>query len=195
MKKRYIFIPIIVLSMIAHNLLFYLVFDEIYPIISFLLNVPFYVILYVYYRESKLITAFAIISIFTTLAYWMFIGLSGTFTFNNPNMRLMGIISFFGSVANMVIGFMILLNANKLKFIALGFFLMAIINFIFASYYRLSFNGFIGSLFGTTQSDINYAITVLGFVYIGFQGLIAIIQSLIIYFFDKNQEFGVMTFK
>ncbi|PKK95571.1 MAG: hypothetical protein CVV60_00495 [Tenericutes bacterium HGW-Tenericutes-5] len=195
MKKRYIFIPIIILSLIGHLILYYFVFDEIYPLISFLLTVPFYIIVYVFYRESKLITSYAFISIFTTLSFWVFMSLIQVYSLNSPNIRLVGIVSFFGSVVNLMIGFGIVLQANKNRFIALSFLFFSIINFFFASYYNFFLVDLIASIFGPNATDVTDALIVLEVVYVVIQVIISILQSIIIYIFDRNQEMDSYTFK
>jgi hypothetical protein len=195
MKKRFIFIPLIVISYLAHLYLYYFVFDEIRPLISFFLTVPFYVIMYVYYQETRLIVTFSFISIFTYMAYWFFLGFLKEFAFNAPNMRLIGIVSFFGSLINMVIGFAIVLNANRNKFIALSFLLFAVVNFIFASYYNFFFENLIRSIFGPDITDVNNALGAMEGLYVFLQILIVGMQAVIIYKLDINQEYKILTFK
>jgi len=195
MKKRYIFIPIIILSLIGHLILYYFVFDEIYPLISFLLTVPFYVIVYVFYRESKLITSYAFVSIFTTLSFWVFMSLIQVYSLNSPNIRLVGLVSFFGSVLNLMIGFGIVLQANKNRFIALSFLFFSIINFFFASYYNFFLVDLIASIFGPNPTDVTDALIVLEVIYVVLQVIISILQAVVIYIFDRNQEMDSYTFK
>ncbi len=195
MKKRYIFIPIIILSLIGHLILYYFVFDEIYPLISFLLTVPFYVIVYVFYRESKLITSYAFVSIFTTLSFWIFMSLIQVYSLNSPNIRLVGLVSFFGSVLNLMIGFGIVLQANKNRFIALSFLFFSIINFFFASYYNFFLVDLIASIFGPNPTDVTDALIVLEVIYVVLQVIISILQAVVIYIFDRNQEMDSYTFK
>lgn len=195
MKKRYIFIPIIILSLIGHLILYYFVFNEIYPLISFILTVPFYVIVYVFYRESKLITSFSFLSIFTTLSFWVFMSLIQVYNLNSPNIRLVGLVSFFGSVINLMIGFGVVLQANKNRFIALSFLFFSIINFFFASYYNFFLVDLIASIFGPNPTDVTDALIVLEVVYVVLQVIISILQSVVIYIFDRNQEMDSYTFK
>jgi hypothetical protein len=195
MKKRFIFIPLIVISYLAHLYLYYFVFDEIRPLISFFLTVPFYVIMYIYYQETRLIVTFSFISIFTVMAYWFFLGFLEYYAFNAPNMRLIGIVSFFGSLINMVIGFAIVLNANRNKFIALSFLLFAVVNFIFASYYNFFFENLIRSIFGPDITDVNNALGAMEGLHVFLQVLIVGIQAVIIYKLDIYQEYNILTFK
>jgi len=195
MKKRHIFIAIIVLSFISHSILYYFVFNEIMPLVSFLLTVPFYVIVYVYYRETKLVVTYSFISVFTTLSYWVFMSLLNFYNLNSPNMRLVGMVSFFGSVINLMIGFGIVLQANKNRFIALSFLFFAIVNFFFASYYNFFLKNLIASIFGPIQSDINDALVILEIFYFVLQFFIVIAQSIIIFIFDRNQQFNNQTFE
>lgn len=195
MKKRYIFISIIILSFLAHTLLYYLVFNEVKPLISFLLTVPFYVIIWVYYRETKLIVNYAFISVFTTLSHWVFTSLINFYSINSPNMRLIGMVSFFGSIINLMLGFGIVLQANKNRLIALSFLFFSIINFFFASYYNFFLVDLISSIFGPNQSNIFDALVVLEIVYVVIQGVVVILQSVIIFIFDRNQERDIMTFE
>ena len=195
MKKRYIFIPIIILSLVGHLILYYFVFDEIYPLISFVLTVPFYVIVYVFYRESKLISSYAFLSIFTTLSFWVFMSLIQDYSLNSPNMRLIGLVSFFGSVINMMIAFGIVLQANKNRFIAISLFLFSIITFFFASYYNFFLENLVASIFGPNPSVVADALVVLEVIYVILQVIMSIVQSIIIYIFDINQDMDSYTFK
>ena len=195
MKKRHIFIPIIILSLVGHLILYYFVFNEIHPLISFLLTVPFYVIIYVFYRETKMISSFSFLSIFTTLSFWIFMSLIQVYSLNAPNIRLVGIVSFFGSVVNLIIGFGIVLQANKNRFIAISFLLFAIVNFFFASYYNFFLTDLIASIFGPNPSDVADALIVLEVVYVVLQVIIAILQAIIVYIFDRNHELDSYTFK
>ena len=195
MKKRHIFIPIIILSLVGHLILYYFVFNEIYPLISFILNVPFYVIVYVFYRESKLISSYAFLSIFTTLSFWVFMSLIQYYSLNSPNIRLVGLVSFFGSVINMMIAFGIVLQANKNRFIALSFLFFSVINFFFASYYNFFLVDLIASIFGPNASDVADALVVLEVIYVVLQVIMSILQAVIIYIFDSNQEMDSYTFK
>ncbi len=194
MKKRYIFIPIILFAFIAHIFLTYFVFDEIKPLLSFLLTVPFYVIVYVYYRETKLVVSYSFIAIFTTLSYWIFMAFIDIFPLTAPNMRLIGLVSFFGSIINMMVGFGIVLQANKNKYIAVSLMVFAVINFFFASYYNFFLTDLIASLFGPNQARITEALFVLEMIYVGLQSLIVINQIIIIYLFDRHQELDKLTF-
>lgn len=194
MKKRYIFIPLIVLSFVAHTFLIYFVFDEVKPLISFLLNVPFYVIVYVYYRETKLVVTYAFISIFTTLSYWIFMAFMSVYSLTAPNMRLIGLVSFFGSIINMMVAFGIVLQANKNRFAAVSLMGFAIINFFFASYYNFFLVDLIAALFGPRQANVELALFVLEMIYLALQILIVISQTIIIYLFDKNQDMDKLTF-
>ncbi len=195
MKKRYIFISLIVVSFALHSILYYFVFNEIMPLISFLLTVPFYVIVFVYYRETKLVVTYSFISVFTTLSFWVFMSLINFYNLSSPNMRLVGMVSFFGSIINLMIGFGIVLQANKNRFVAISFLLFAIVNFFFASYYNFFLKDLIASIFGPIQSDINDALVVLEIFYFALQVLIVISQAIIIYIFDRNQEFNRKTFE
>lgn len=195
MKKRHLFIPIIILSLIGQLILYYFVFDEIYPLISFILTVPFYVIVYVFYRESKLITSYAFVSVFTTLSFWVFMSLIQVYSINSPNMRLIGLVSFFGSVINMIIAFGIVLQANKNRFVAICFLFFSVINFFFASYYNFFLTDLIASIFGPNPTDVVDALVVLEVIYVVLQVIIAILQSIVIYIFDRNQEMDSYTFK
>lgn len=194
MKKRYLFIPIIVISFVTHLILYYFVFDEINPLVSFLLTVPFYVIVYLYYRETKMVVTYCFISIFTTLSFWVFMSLLNYYSLGAPNMRLIGMVSFFGSIINMIIGFGIVLQANKNKFIALSFLFFSVINFFFASYYNFFLVDLLSSIFGPNQTDVADALLVLEIIYISLQAIIVILQSIIVYIFDKNQDMDKLTF-
>ncbi len=194
MKKRYIFIPIILLAFIAQTILTYFVFDEIKPLISFLLTVPFYVIVYVYYRETKLVVTYSFISVFTTLSYWIFVAFIEIYPLTAPNMRLIGLVSFFGSIINMMIGFGIVLQATKNKYIAVSLMGFAVINFFFASYYNFFLVDLFAALFGPNQARVTEALFVLEMFYLVLQAIIVINQVIIIYLFDKNQDLDKLTF-
>jgi hypothetical protein len=111
-----------------------------------------------------------------------------------PNMRLIGMVSFFGSIINMIIGFGIVLQANKNKFIALSFLFFSVINFFFASYYNFFLVDLLSSIFGPNQTDVADALLVLEIIYISLQAIIVILQSIIVYIFDKNQDMDKLTF-
>jgi len=194
MKKRHLFIPIIIIFFLIHLYLYYFVFDEIRPLISFILTSPFYIIVFVYYRETKLLETFSFISIFTNLSFWMFLSLSSMYNFFSPNLRLVGIVSFFGSVINMIIGFGIVLQSNRNRFVSLSIFLISIINFFFASYYKFFLEDLVAALFGPNPTGVNDALIVLEIFYVVLQFIIVIVQSIIIFIFDLNDEYDKNTF-
>ncbi|MDD3129718.1 MAG: hypothetical protein PHF05_00685 [Candidatus Izemoplasmatales bacterium] len=194
MKKRHLFIPIIIIFFLIHLYLYYFVFDEIRPLISFILTSPFYIIVFVYYRETKLLETFSFISIFTNLSFWVFLSLSSMYNFFSPNLRLVGIVSFFGSVINMIIGFGIVLQSNRNRFVSLSIFLISIINFFFASYYKFFLEDLVAALFGPNPTGVNDALIVLEIFYVVLQFIIVIVQSIIIFIFDLNDEYDKNTF-
>lgn len=194
MKKRHLFIPIIIIFFLIHLYLYYFVFDEIIPLISFILTSPFYIIVFVYYRETKLLETFSFISIFTNLSFWVFLSLSSMYNFFSPNLRLVGIVSFFGSVINMIIGFGIVLQSNRNRFVSLSIFLISIINFFFASYYKFFLEDLVAALFGPNPTGVNDALIVLEIFYVVLQFIIVIVQSIIIFIFDLNDEYDKNTF-
>jgi len=116
------------------------------------------------------------------------------YNFFSPNLRLVGIVSFFGSVINMIIGFGIVLQSNRNRFVSLSIFLISIINFFFASYYKFFLEDLVAALFGPNPTGVNDALIVLEIFYVVLQFIIVIVQSIIIFIFDLNDEYDKNTF-
>jgi hypothetical protein len=109
-------------------------------------------------------------------------------------MRLIGMVSFFGSIINLILTFGIVLQANKNKLIAVSLMFFAIVNFFFGSYYNFFLMDLIRALFGPIPSDIIHALQVMEFVYFFLQVIMVILQVIIIYIFDKNSDYDNQTF-
>jgi hypothetical protein len=107
---RKIIIYIILLLTGVANILFYLIYGLPIPILFFILYVPFHVISLIFYRDSKMITAYHILQIIHLFGYFMI------FQTNSQYFRLFGIISFFGVILTAIVAFGVVLQHRTDKF-------------------------------------------------------------------------------
>lgn len=189
MKKRYIFMLLIFLGTTAQFLLNTFLPGDIPSLISFLLLVPFYLIVYLFYSKNKLIQFICFVAIFTVMANVFMLGFLGQYSMNSSKIILIARVSYFGSILNILLAFLLILQVQPRNKVLKGsFFFIALTNWIFFSYYVFYFVNLLTQIFGTSIQETERTVFVFGIVSIVMQFLIMIAQMVIVYILDKEEE-------
>lgn len=190
MKKRKLMNIIIPAAFIIQFLLANFVFRNFPPVLSFALLVPFYLFVYVYFGKYKVIKYIAFVSIFTVMANVFLLSYMEIFPLYSNKIRLIGMVSYFGSIINLILAFILILSSEpKSKFLKGLFVFIVVTNYIFFSYYLIPFTGLLAAIFGPNEIDIELMLLVLQIVIYVLQFLIVLAQMIIIHKLDFQQEY------
>lgn len=189
MKKRYIFMLLILVGTVTQFLLDTFLVSSVPSLISYLLLVPFYLIVYLFYSKNKTIRYICFIAIFTVMADIFMLGYLDQYSLHSDKIVFIARISYFGSILNIFLAFLLILQVKPRNKVLKGsFFFIALTNWIFFSYYVFSFLNLIISFFGTADQEIQRTVFVFNIVMIVMQFLIMIAQMIIVYILDKEEE-------
>lgn len=190
MKKRTIFSLIILIGTILQFVLSQFVFEDFPAVLSYILIVPFYVIVYVYYPRYKIIRYIIFVSIFTVMAYTLMMGYLDTFPLYSRKIRLLGMVSFFGSIFNNILAFILLLQVEpKSRWLRTAIVFIVITNYFFFSYYIFSLTNLLIAFFGPDEQVIDQLLVILQIVIYALQFFIMIAQIIIIHVLDDEEEY------
>lgn len=187
MKKRNLLIAIIVICSLANTILSRI--GMISPIAQFFLTVPFYVILLTFYRKTKYITIFAILTIVSLFGFYMNLSLVNYQGLVSPMMRFFGSLSFFGGLAAFIIGFLIVLQNRTYKFIEISLLSLTIVNYVFFSYFNFYFYGILITLFGPYEENLIAMYNVYYVIVIIIEIAVMTVQAININFLEKNKRY------
>lgn len=190
MKKRTIFSLIIVFGTVLQFVLSQFVIEDFPAVLSYVLIVPFYVIVYVYYPRYRIIKYIIFISIFTVMAYTLMMGYLGDFPMYSSKIRLLGMVSFFGSILNNILAFVLLLQIEpKNRWLRTMVVFIVVTNYFFFSYYIFSLTNLLIAFFGPDDQVIDQLLFILQIVIYILQFLIMVAQVIIIHVLDNEEEY------
>lgn len=161
---------------------------EYYFIIMFLTYIPFNVISLIFYRESKMITAYHAMQIFSLFGYFMLLQLAGQL------FSLFGIISFLGSFVTALVAFGVVLQNKTYKLNERSFMWFAIYGFIFFSLYQPFILNLITNFFGPDPVAIDRTVDIFFLFRTILLVFNVILQLIIVHnnelrlFFEKNKR-------
>lgn len=190
MKKHRLFMLIIFVGTIIQFVLNNFVFSRFPGILSFILLVPFYLIVYIYYQRYKYIKYICFVSIFTVMANLFLLDYLNDFAMYTPKIRLIGMVSYFGSLINLLLGFIMLLqNEPKRKLIKGLFAFIIITNYVFFSYYFFPISGLVVAFFGPADQAVEITLIVLQIIQYVLQIFIMIAQLILIYILGSEEAY------
>ena len=190
MKKRNIFILVIFLGTLTQFILGNFVFKNFSGIVSFVLLVPFYLIVYIYYQRYRFIKWICFFTIFTLMANVFMLDYLSIFPMYSAKIKLIGMVSFFGSIINNVLVFVFILQPNpKGKLLKSLFAFVVLINYFFFSYYIFPLTGILIAFFGPAEQAIESTVVVVEII--GYILVIAVMiaQMIIIKLLDTEEEY------
>ncbi|MBI9009773.1 MAG: hypothetical protein JEZ05_07065 [Tenericutes bacterium] len=190
MPKRKIVMLVIFFGTILQFIFANFVFKDFPAIISFVLLVPFYLIVYLYYQRYRYIKWIAFISIFTLLANLFMLDYLSDFQMYSSKIRLIGMVSFFGCLINNFLAFILLLQPQpKSRTIKLLVLFIVLINYFFFSYYIFSFTGILVAFFGPSDQAVNLTVAVVQVLVYIFQFAIMIVQMILVKLLGSEEEY------
>ena len=121
---------------------------KVTSISTFLLSIPFYVVLLVCFMNYKDIRLFAVVAIIANLAFAIYTIKMSTSDSWTISLRVFAGISYFGSLFNFFVSFAIVLQEYYDKIVTRSIMLLAVVNYVFASFYTQYSKSFIARIVG-----------------------------------------------
>ena len=187
-RKIIVWIIVAVTGVVTAILTQYNFIGEYYYITMFLTYIPFNVISLIFYRESKMITAYHGMQIFSLFGYFMLYQLAGR------SFSLLGLISFLGSFVTALIAFGVVLQNKTYKLNERSFMWFAVYGFIFFSLYQPFILNLFTNFFGPDPVAIDRTIDTFYLFRTIFVAGNIVLQLIIIHnnelriFFEKNKR-------
>ncbi len=193
MRKRNVFILVVAITTIVQMILGDFLIRDFSPLLSFVLLVPFYMILFLYYRKYRQILLITVISIFALLSsvyLWYYYPDYGVAT---AKIRLIGRFSYLLGIAENIACFLLVLqNRPKSKTLKGLFVFIALSHYVFFSYYQFPIDNILIGIFGPNPADITTLFIVIQILVYIFKVLILISQLILIYLLDKDAEQNII---
>lgn len=190
MSRRNIYILLVFIFFVIQFVLGNFVLSDFNPILSFALLVPFYIIISVYHSKYKVIRYIGYLMIFVVLSNTFLYYYLGEFGLTTVKIMLIGRISYFGSIAAIILVFLLLLqNHPKNKLMRWSFVFITIFNYLFLSYYFIPLSSLLSRIFGPNPTDLVTLAIVLQIIRYIVSGLIMVAQLIIIYKLDRDTKF------
>ena len=186
MKKRNLLMGIVFICAVL-NIVLSRVMDNFLPIYTLILTIPFYLIIIIFYRKTKLITIFCVLTILSQFGHYMLLFYSPFFEFSSPLMRVFGSFSFFFGIIGFFVAFALVLQHKTYKFTEISFLSFAIINYVFFSYFNFYFQNLLVRIFGPYEVHIVKMFYVYYGVVLAIEIGVAILQVIVIYFLERNK--------
>lgn len=188
MSRRKIFTLIILLGTLTQFVLGNFVFEDFPAIISYILLVPFYLIVYLYYQRNIFIKLVVFISTFTLLANLFMLDYLGDYSLYSNKVRLISMFSYIGCVINNILVLASLLkNTPKSKWIKFSFIVIVYTNFIFFSYYYFPFVNNLTLFFGTRNYTIRLTMYIANIFRLCMYAVVLIAQMIAINKLEKEE--------
>jgi len=187
-RKIFVWIFIAIAGIATAVLTQYNYIGEYYFIVMFLTFIPFNVISLIFYRESKMITAYHAMQIFSLFGYFML------YQFQGISFSLFGIISFFGSFVTALIAFGVVLQNKTYKLNERSFMWFAVYGFIFFSLYQPYILNLFTNFFGPDPVAVDRTVDTFFLFRTIFIAVNVILQLIIVHnnelriFFEKNKR-------
>ena len=190
MKKRNIFMLVILIGTLAQFILGNFVFKDFPGIVSFVLLVPFYLIVYIYYQRYKYIKWICFFTIFTLMANVFMLDYLSIFPMYSTKIKLIGMVSFFGSIINNVLVFVFILQPEpKGKLVKSLITFIVLTNYFFFSYYIFPLTGILIAFFGPAEQAIDSTVVVVQIISYVLVIAVMIVQMILIKILDTEQEY------
>ena len=186
MKKRDILMALVAITGIL-NIVLSRVLNGYPPILELFMTVPFYVLVIIFYRKTKLITIFSVLTILSQFGYYMVLNYLSTHQGLDPTLRLYASFSFFSGIVAFFIAFAVVLQHKTYKFTEITFFSFSIINYIFFSYFTFYFQDMLITIFGPFETHIEKMTNVYIGVELTLEIGVMVLQVLIIFFLERNK--------
>lgn len=190
MKKRKIFTFIIIFGTLLQFVLANVVFNDFPGFLSYVLLVPFYLFVYLYYQRYKYIKYICFISIFTVMANLFMLDYLSMFPLWSNKIRLIGMVSFFGSLINNLLLFILILQPEpRGKLIKSLFAIIVLSNYFFFSYYLFPLTNILIAFFGPDEQAISTTLISVQVITYILQFVIMIAQVVIVQTLDREDEY------
>lgn len=186
MKKRDILMGLVGIAGVV-NIIFSRVVSGYPPLLELFLTIPFYIIILIFYRKTKLITAFSIFTILSQFGYYMVLANMQSHAWLDVTMRIFGSFSFFSGLIGFFLAFGLVLQHKTYKFTELSFFAFSILNYVFFSYFTFYLRDMLITIFGPFEIHIIKMFYVYYGVEIAAEISILVLQVLVIFFLERNK--------
>ncbi len=190
MKKRKIFSWMIIIGTLMQFILANFIFTDFPGFISFVLLVPFYLCLYLFYQRYKYIKWIGFIGVFSMMGFIFLMSFIPEFPMWSNKIKLMGMFSYFGSLINIGLALVFLLQVEpKNRWIKGLTFFIVISNYLFISYFTFSIQNVLVSFFGPSETIVVTTLFVYKIITYIFQILVMIAQVVLVNILDREDEF------
>jgi hypothetical protein len=180
MKRKTIVYLIILIAGIV-NVILSQTFNSSIALLVFAVYIPFHVISLIFYRESKIITAYHIFQIINLFGFFALSQFQGAF------FRVFGIMSFFGAIVTVLLAFGAVLQHKTYKLNERSFMWFSVFGFIFFSIYQPYILNLLSAFFGNLTIEIRQTQTVFFLVRTILLGINVVLQLLCV----KNNEINI----
>ncbi|MBN2540730.1 MAG: hypothetical protein JXB08_04320 [Bacilli bacterium] len=184
---------IVALSAILQIGLGDLLIQNFSPLLSFILLVPFYMIVFLYFRKYPIILWIAVISIFGLLSsvyLWHYLQ---DYALASAKIRLVGRFSYILGIAENIAVFILVLQSRPKSNLLKGLFVfVALTHYALLSYYRIPISNILAGIFGPNPVDLQTMYFVIAIVAIIAKGVIMLVQVWIIYLLDRDEKRNIV---
>lgn len=148
--------------------------------ISLIFSSVFYVLVLLFFKEHKLLTIYAALSLLVAFCFAGYVSLSNYFEFNTIIVKVYAGVSYIIGFINIILTTAIILKELHTKMVSVGILYLAVTQFVFGTLVVDYIRGYLAGFFGPYEEDLIIVFAAYDVFLVVIQVTVLIVQVLII---------------